>query len=169
MSAGWTGELDRRPLTSREDDAPMSEQPPQPVQNPLTLVLKAKSPDDFAALRKLVEDLQALPPDQNPVTRALNKLGNVHFARFAFLSNDQLGVITTYDGDFDAYINEFIDNIGDVFNALLAHVENAPPLPVQTHRQEFLNYIRAVDCRCVGLFYSAYPERTVLDILGSTK
>jgi hypothetical protein len=147
----------------------MAEQPPQPVQNPLTLVLKAKSPDDSAALRQLVENLQALPPEQNPVTVALNKLGNVHFARFAFLSSDLLGVITTYDGDFDIYINEFIDNIGDVFNALLAHVENAPLLPVQTHRQEFLDYIHTVDCRCVGLFYSAYPERNVLDILGSTK
>ncbi len=146
----------------------MAEQPPQPTQNPLTLVLKAKSPDDSTALRQLVEKLQSLPPDQNPVTLALNRLSNVHFARFAFLSTDQLGVITTYDGDFDAYINEFIDNIGDVFNALLAHVENAPPLPVQTYRQEFLSYVRTVDCRCVGLFYSAYPERTVLDILGPT-
>ncbi|MGB6165648.1 MAG: hypothetical protein WCF33_22210 [Pseudonocardiaceae bacterium] len=146
----------------------MAEQPTQPVQNPLTLVLKAKSPDDSTALRQLVEKLQSLPPGQNPITLALNKLSNVHFARFAFLSTDQLGVITTYDGDFDAYINEFIDNIGDVFNALLVHVENAPPLPVQTYRQEFLSYIRTVDCRCVGIFYSAYPERTVLDILSST-
>jgi hypothetical protein len=145
----------------------MAEQPPQPTQNPLTLVMKAKSPDDSTALRQLVEKLQSLPPDQNPITLALNKLSNVHFARFSFLSTDQLGVITTYDGDFDAYINEFIDNIGDVFNALLVHVENAPPLPVQTHRQEFLNYVRTVDCRCVGPFYSAYPEHTVLDILSS--
>lgn len=146
----------------------MTEQPSQPVQNPLTLVMKAKSSDDYTALRQLVEDLQSRPPDQNPVTVALNKLGNVHFARFAFLGNDQLGVITTYDGDFEVYIHEFIDNIGDVFNAILAHVENAPPLPVQAHRQEFLNYIRTVDCRCVGTLYSAYPERTVLDILGAT-
>lgn len=142
----------------------MTEQPPQPVQNPLTAVMTAKSPEDYAALRQLVEHLQSLPPEQNPVTVALNKLGTVHFARFALLGNDQVAVITTYDGDFDRYINEFIDEIGDVFNALLAHVENAPPLPVQTFRQEFLDYIRTIDRRCVGTFYSAYPERTVLDI-----
>jgi hypothetical protein len=146
----------------------MTEQPLQPVQNPLTLVMKAKSPDDYATLRQVVEDLQSLPPNQNPVTVALNKIGTVHFARFAFLGNDQLGVITTYDGDFGVYINEFIDNIGNVFNTLLTHVENAPPLPVQTYRQEFLDYIHTVDCGCVGTFYSAYPERTVRDILGST-
>ena len=139
----------------------------QPVQNPLTLVMKAKSPEDFAALRQRVEHLMSLPPDQNPVTVALNKIGTVHFARFAFLDNDQLAVITTYDGDFDVYINEFTDEIGEVFDAILSHVEDAPPLPVQTYRKEFIDYIRAHDLRCVGTFYSAYPDRTVLDILES--
>ncbi|MGH3972546.1 MAG: hypothetical protein ACRDS9_04370 [Pseudonocardiaceae bacterium] len=145
----------------------MTEQPPRPVQNPLTMVMKAKSSDDYAALKQTVEHLQSLPPDQNPVTVALNKIGTVHFARFAFLDNDQLAVITTYDGDFEVYINEFINEIGDVFNTLLAHVEVGPPLPVQTHRQEFMDYIRAHDLRSVGAFYSAYPDRTVLDILDS--
>jgi hypothetical protein len=145
----------------------MTEQPPsQPIQNPLTLVMKAKSPEDFAALKQTVEDLQALPPDKNPVTVALNKLGTVHFARFAFLDTEQqLAVITAYDGDFEKYINEFVNVIGDVFNELLSFVENAPPLPVQTYRKEFLEYCRTYDLRCVGQFYSAYPDLTVLDIL----
>lgn len=144
----------------------MIEQPAPPVQNPLTMVMKAKSPEDYAALQQLITHFQSLPPEQNPVTVALNKISTVHFARFAFLGNDQLGVITTYDGDFAVYINEFIDTIGDVFNALMAHVESAPPLPVQNYRQEFLDYVHSVDVGCVGTFYSAYPERTVLDILG---
>ena len=143
----------------------MTDQQTQPVQNPLTAVLTAKSPEDYTALQQLVERLQSLPPHENPVTVALNRIGTVHFARFTFLGNNQVAVITTYDGDFERYINEFTDNIGDVFNALLAHVENAPPLPVQTYRQEFLNYIRTIDRGCVGTFYSAYPDRTVLDIL----
>jgi hypothetical protein len=130
------------------------------------MVMKAKSPEDYAALQRLIAHFQSLPPEQNPVTIALSRIGTVHFARFAFLGNDQLGVITTYDGDFAVYINEFIDTIGDVFNALMVHVESAPPLPVQTYRQEFLDYVHSVDVGCVGTFYSAYPERTVLDILG---
>ncbi|MGH3548857.1 MAG: hypothetical protein ACRDQU_12255 [Pseudonocardiaceae bacterium] len=144
----------------------MTEQPSQPVQNPLTMVMKAKSEEDYAALAQLVGHLQSLPPDQNPVIIALSKIGTVHFARFALLGNNQLAVITTYDGDFEVYINEFIDTIGDIFNQLLAYAAGAPPLPVQTHRQEFLDYVRSVDVGCVGRFYSAYPERTVLDILG---
>lgn len=143
----------------------MTEQPSPPVQNPLTAIMTAKSPEDYAQLQQLVEHLQSLPPEKNPVTVALNKLGTVHFARFVFLGNNQLGVITSYDGDFDAYINEFATEIGDVFNALLAHVDNAPPLPVQHHRQQFLDYIHSIDRGCVGQFYSAYPDRTVIDIL----
>lgn len=144
----------------------MTEQPSeQPIQNPLTLVMQGKSPEDSAALRQLVEHIQSLPQDQNPIVAALDKIGTVHFARFAFLGNDQLAVITTYDGDFETYINEFVNEIGDIFNKLLAHVADAPPLPVQTYRQEFLEYVQARDLRAVGTFYSAYPDRTVLDIL----
>ncbi|HEX2300918.1 MAG TPA: hypothetical protein VHH34_20825 [Pseudonocardiaceae bacterium] len=144
----------------------MTEQPSeQPIQNPLTLVMRGKSPEDSAALRQLVEHIQSLPQDQNPIVAALNKIGTVHFARFAFFDDDHLAVITTYDGDFATYINEFVNEIGDIFNKLLAHVTDAPPLPVQTYRQEFLEYIQDRDLKAVGTFYSAYPDRTVLDIL----
>lgn len=145
----------------------MTEQPQsQPIQNPLTLLMKAKSAASWAGLREAVEHLQSLPDDKNPVVSALNKIGTVHFARFAFLEDaQQLAVITTYDGDFETYINEFVNKIGDIFNTLLTYVADAPPLPVQTHRQEFLEYIRTGDIRCVGRFYSAYPDHTVLDVL----
>ncbi len=108
-----------------------------------------------------------MPPDQNPVTVALNKIATVHFARFAFLDHDQLAVIISYDGDFEVYINEFINEIGDVFNMLMERVEDGPPLLALTYRQEFLDYIHAHDLRCVETFYSAYPDRTVLDILSA--
>src|SRR5215213_11331876 len=127
--------------------------------------MTAESPEAFAALRKTVEDLQALPPDENPVVNALNRLGTVHFARFVFLGDDQLAVITTYDGDFEQYISDFIEEIGDVFNALLQHVD-ATLVPVQSHRAEFLKFVQDHDLRCVGPFYSAYPQRTALDIVG---
>lgn len=135
------------------------------VQSPLTLVMAIKSPQDAAALAALLHKIQSAPPGQNPIWTALNKLKTVHFARFVFLENNaKLAVITTYDGSFDDYINEFIDEIGDVFNALLAHMTDAPPLPVQQHRQAFLDYVRKNDLRAIEPFYSAYPQATVLDI-----
>lgn len=137
----------------------------RPVQNPLTLVMPIKSPEDLAALKATVEKLQSMPRDANPVITALDAIGTVHFARFVFFDDAHLAVITTYDGDFDRYINGFVDHIGDVFNSLLPHMADAPPLPVQAHRQEFLDYVHRYDLGCVPPFYSAYPNRTVLDVL----
>jgi hypothetical protein len=140
---------------------------PQNVARPLTLVMNIKSPQDFVALKALIEKLQSLPPDQNPIVVALNKLSTVHFARFVFLSDKQLAVITTYDGDFEEYIDSFVDNIGDVFDKLLAHMSDAPPLPVSKpeNRPKFLEYVRKNDLTAIPPFYSAYPQLKVLDIL----
>jgi hypothetical protein len=138
---------------------------PKAVQNPLTLVMQIQSPAAYQELNALLHQIQGAPEDKNPIWQALTKLANVHFARFVFLNNNtQLAVITTYDGTFDAYINEFIDSIGDVFNALLQRMTGAPPLPVQQHRDEFLAYVRANDLRAIEPFFSAYPTATVLDI-----
>ena len=135
------------------------------VQSPLTLVMNIRSPAAFEELHALLSQIQSAPPVKNPIWLALNKLANVHFARFVFLNNNtQLAVITTYDGSFDSYINEFVDTIGDVFNALLQRMSDAPPLPVQQNRDAFLAYVRANDLRCIEPFYSAYPSSTVLDI-----
>ena len=141
--------------------------PPQPIQKPLTLVMTAKSSQDHAALQQIIQEMQSLPPEKNPITTALNNLANVHFARFVFLNNNQLAVITTYDGDFVSYINDFINEIGDVFNVLLEHVADSPPLPVQDHRQQFLAFVQAHDLSCVPPFHTAYPNRTVLNILAT--
>jgi len=144
---------------------PMPPATAKAVQSPLTLIMKIKSPADYQQLQGLLQHIQSLPPSQNPIWVALNKLANVHFARFVFMENNtRLAVITTYDGTFENYINEFIDAIGDVFNGLLAHMDDAPPLPVQQNRDAFLAYVKANDLRGIEPFYSAYPTATVLDI-----
>jgi hypothetical protein len=137
----------------------------QAVQNPLTLVMTIRSQEDFEALSQRIRQIQSLPPEQNPIWRALDKLRIVHFARFVFLENNtKLAIITTYDGSFDDYLNEFIDEIGDVFNGLLQHMKDAPPLPIQRNRDAFRDYVKAHDLGAIEPFYSAYPKATVLDI-----
>ena len=140
--------------------APRSE----PVQHPLTLVMTIASPEARVTLEATLLQLQSLPPEQNPILTALDAIGTVHFARFVFLDETRLAVITTYDGDFDAYVNEFVNHIGEVFDALLLHIADPPPLPVQQHREEFLDFLRRNDLGCIPPFYSAYPDRTALDI-----
>lgn len=140
----------------------------KPVQNPLTLIMTMKSPEDFEQLRAQLMHFQSMPPDQNPLNLALISTGVVHFARFVFLENNtKLGVFTAYDGSLDAYVNAFVDKVGKIFDVLLAHMEDAPPLPVEEHRDEFLAYIKAHDLPVVEPFFSAYPTLTVLDILNN--
>ena len=139
--------------------------PAVPVATPLTLVMEAKSAKDMQALKALIAGMQAKPPDQNPIRIALNELRIVHFARFVFIDDTHLAIVTTFDGSFDAYIDAFVNTIGDVFNALMAHVKEAPPLPVQAHREAFLAYVKAHDKGAMQPFYSAYPDLTVGEIL----
>ena len=138
---------------------------PDLVANPLTLVMTIKSEQDYRVLKATIEKLQSMPPDQNPIAIALTKVATVHFARFVFLSESQLAVITTYDGSFADYVDAFVNHIGDVFSSLLVHVKDAPPLPVSEHRDEFLAFVKKHDLTCVPPFYSAYPRLKVLDIL----
>jgi hypothetical protein len=116
-------------------------------------------------LRALIEGLGEMPV--NPVNAALDELQTVHFARFVLLEDEtRLAVITTYDGDFRKYIMDFVDRLGGVFDQLLSFVDDWPPKqPVQTYRDEFLDYVEAHDLTCVGTLYSAYPELPVNDIL----
>lgn len=136
----------------------------KPVANGLTLIVTAKSPEDYAALKGKITQLQSAPLGANPIVKALEKLEKVHFARFVFIDKSRtLMVITTYDDDFDTYIDLF-DDIGGIFNIILAHVEDAPPLPVEQHRSEFNQFIRDHDAPIVGALYSAYPSLRAKEI-----
>src|SRR5512141_3262446 len=70
-------------------NAPAPQQPAaQMKQNPLTLIMKIKSPEDSAALQALLGKFLAMPRDQNPIDVALDRLAKVHFARFVFLDDN---------------------------------------------------------------------------------
>jgi hypothetical protein len=134
-----------------------------PVSNALTLVMTIKSPQDFQQLKVLLAAQQN--PSQSTINTAMNNLGIVHFARFVFLGEDKLMVITNYDGDFDRYIGAFTAELGPIFDDLLSHMADAPPLPVQQHQKEFLDYVSKRDLSRGQPGYSAYPQLKVQDIL----
>ena len=142
------------------------------VSFPLTLVMNLKSEADAKEVALLLEKLEALG-DDNPINKALTKIGTVHFARFVFLAPLQLAVITSYDGPFDTYIEAFAADIGDIFDKLLKHMVDHPPLPVQEHLADFLEYVQKNDRSIIdGVrqpLYSAYPKLTVFTILNQAK
>lgn len=143
------------------------------VSHPLTLVMNIKSPADAQQLKELLDGFENMPEGKNPINVALTKIGTVHFARFVFLSELQLAVITSYDGEFARYIQDFTNEIGDIFNTLLSHMADAPPLPVQNNLKEFMLYVQNNDRSYVNgelqPLYSAYPSLTVADILSNAE
>jgi hypothetical protein len=141
----------------------MSSSPAAPVaaavQNPLNLMLTIQ-PGKSQAIADLLVKYQPM------INAALTKIGTVHFARFLMIPGTQyLFVITTYDGDFNAYIQAFTNLLGDVFNGLLSCVDPAPPLPVQQNVAAFEAFVSQYNVP-TGL-YSAYPNCTVVQIWGN--
>ncbi len=129
------------------------------VQNPLNLMLTIQPGKNQAILDYLAQN-------QPAINAALTKVGTVHFARFLMIPGTQyLFVITTYDGDFNAYIQAFTNILGDVFNALLSCVDPAPPLPVQQNIAAFEAFVSKYNLP-TGI-YSAYPNCTVVQIWGN--
>ncbi len=133
--------------------------PAAAIQSPLNLMLTIQ-PGKAQAIGELLVKFQPT------INAALTKIGTVHFARFLMIPGTQyLFVITTYDGDFNAYIQAFTNLLGDVFNGLLSCVDPAPPLPVQQNVAAFQAFVSQHNVP-TGL-YSAYPNCTVVQIWGN--
>ena len=126
----------------------------KPIQQPLSLVLKLKT--------------SPKPPSSSGLTSgALPDI--LHFAWLISLA--PIGLPTTlllstvYDGDFDIYLDKFIDSSHQAFDLVLPNVENGPPTPVLEHRQEFHDFVRKNNIGPIpGTFFSAYPTMSVNDI-----
>ncbi|KQV83036.1 hypothetical protein [Rhizobacter sp. Root1221] len=143
------------------------------VSNGLNLTLELKCPMAMPAL------LAGLKLHMTKVQQALGELHFVHFARFLpTRGNKALLVITEFDGPLQPYVMDFAVAIGDVFSFILGFVKDAPPLPVQNHPRAFWTFIERNNRVVVlpGLaewdnfpIYSAYPKRTVIDIVGARR
>ena len=144
------------------------------VSHGLNLVLRLRDPLQMPYL------LLEIAKRQQQVGEALDELNFVHFARFLpTRSGSALQVITEFDGDLEPYAMDFAIAIGDIFTVILSFVVDRPPLPVKDHPDEFWAFIKRnnrVSIAGISLpeesyypVYSAYPEMTVLDIVGPRK
>jgi hypothetical protein len=128
------------------------------VQNALNLALVLKSRAQMPAL------LATIDAAKDDIHTALTGLHYVHFARFLPTPDfSTLQVVTSYDGDLDSYLMDFVVVLGDAFNAILAFVQDAPPLPVQRFPREFVAFVEANNIPAP--VWTAYPHVTVIDVL----
>ena len=122
------------------------------MTSPLTLVMPLEENVD---LPKLAE---ALAQAAGSIDKALTSIGTVHFARFvlfdASTANMQpgstgpfkLAVITEYDGSFDSYVQDFVNQIGGVFDELLSFTADGQSLvPVSRNVAAFTAYVAKND------------------------
>jgi hypothetical protein len=90
---------------------------------------------------------------------ALRESRHIHFAWFEFIENDNRLVLhTVFDGLFESYIEHFALAVGELFDKIFEHIEDAPPVPVNKYPGAFIDLIRRNDRPvAAGYFFSAYP------------
>ena len=124
------------------------------MASPLTLIMPVIPGTNPVVIAQTLAQYQA------QLDAALTSIGTVHYARTLYLDtsvanlqpNEQstgpfvICVITEYDGSFDAYIGDFVAQVGDVFNALLQFVVGGPALiPVADNVAAFTAFIAEND------------------------
>ena len=151
-----------------------SPQVDDPVSSGLNLTLRLKHPWRMPRL------LAAIVRRQGMLSEALRELHFVHFARFLpSPDGSSLQVITEFDGPLEHYVLDFAIAIDEIFDRILADVARAPPLPIRDHPDAFVAFVRQHNrVRVCGFalpaalkypIFSAYPDRTVLDIVGARR
>lgn len=116
------------------------------VQGTMNLIMPLRSTraSDKARLA------QAMAAASDELRTGLDNIGTVHVARFDIIG-DHLCMISVYDGDFATYIRDFIVTIGSVFDAILPFIADPlPPLPTETHIDEFIDWVDEHDLLQIG-------------------
>jgi hypothetical protein len=132
------------------------------------------------------ELMETLSKNKGAIDHALQETGTVHDFRFVIFDGSSpnllpqanstgpffLGVITTYDGSFEAYIQDFVRFLGPVFDALLPNtVDGGHLVPVQDNIEGLIEWVRKDDAaqhppNSEFRFYTGYPY-TVQQILAA--
>ena len=88
------------------------------------------------------------------------KVGTVHNMRFVFLDNDtKMLFATAYDGDWDAYIDDFATKIPDYLDIIDSAWEGWPGI----RSPQAKNYLAKHQVTAEG-WYVAHPDLTVAEI-----
>lgn len=130
-------------------------------QQPLFVVLPIKEP--IAENARKLEILTRA--GAHIVESALGDSGHVHYAWFCLVENKtHLAMITTYDGDFDAYVEHFASSV-DLFDQQFEFLDVEQQFPIRDHPKQFVDNIRKYNRAPLGdYFFSAYPNVSVAEI-----
>lgn len=131
----------KTPVTKLPGGPPFSIQPGDNLQRMMNLVMPLK--DKSAAGRALAA--LAIAQNKDEIYAGLDNVGTVHFARFVIVDNN-ICMMSVYDGDFTNYIRDFIATIGSVFDAVVGLVEGGEDvIPSEKNIEKFIDWVHAHD------------------------
>jgi hypothetical protein len=127
--------------------------------NEFTIMAQLKPGGAERLRKKLASD----PTGKNQ--RIIERLGTVHDLRFIIFDNDtRLLFASTFDGDWDAYINDFAALIPDLIDLIFGEAEGFPGI-----RSPNAKDWTAKHQVTAAYFYSAYPNASVRDVWRALK
>jgi hypothetical protein len=104
--------------------------------------------------------LRAVLQSRNGNFDDTDRMGTVHDMRFVFLDNDtKLLFATAYDGDWDAYIEDFVAKIPDALDVFFSAWDGWPGI----HSPKVKDWIAEHQIPAEG-WYVAHPDLTVRDV-----
>jgi hypothetical protein len=91
--------------------------------------------------------------------RGADKVGTLYDMRFVFLDNDKkLLFATAYDGEWDAYIDDFVTKIPNALDLLFCNIEGWPGIHSPTIKDWLVKHQLTADA-----WYVASPNMTVAE------
>ena len=129
--------------------------------NEFTLIMNLKPGGAERLRKKLASNSKIGNQNQGYADR----IGTLHDLRFVIFDNDtRLFFATTFDDDWDAYINDFATLIPDLIDIVFEEVEDYPGIKSPNIK----DYIVKSQVTAT-YFYSAYPDASVRDIRKAMK
>ena len=105
--------------------------------------------------------LRAILQMRNGNFELADLIGTIHDMRFVFLDNDtKLLFATAYDGDWDAYIDDFVTKIPDDMDVIFSAIEGYPGLRSPTVKDWIVNHAQVA----AEGWYVAHPDLTMAEI-----
>ena len=126
-----------------------------------TLIMNLK-PGGAERLRKKLSSDSNFANQNNAV---VDRVGTLHDMRFTIFDNDsRLLFASTFDGDWDAYIDDFAARIPDLIDVAFGEVDDYPGIR-HPKVKDFIVKHQVTST----YFYSAYPNASVRDVWKAMK
>lgn len=111
------------------------------VQRMMNLILPLKEKTAVGRAQAAM----AIASNLDEIYAGLDNVGTVHFARFVIIENNMC-MISSYDGDFSNYIRDFVAQLGKVFDGVVALIEDGDDMiPTSENIDAFINWVHDRD------------------------